>query len=101
MKIKKYLRSFVFNLVALWMAVEIIGGVAYDGGYRTLLLAAVALTLVNLFVKPLIKLLFLPVNLLTMGAFRWVINVIALYLVTMVVPQFKIIGFAFFLDSFY
>ena len=92
---KKYLRIFFYNLVALWLVSTFIQGVDYLGGYQTLLLAALALTGVNLLVRPLLKLLFLPINLLTLGAFRWLINVIALYLVTMIVPQFKVAGFVF------
>lgn len=95
MKPKKHLRSFVFNLVALWLATQIIEGVSFVDGYQTLLLAGLALTLVNLIVKPLVKLLLLPINLLTLGLFRWVINVIALYSVTLFVPQFKIESFLF------
>jgi len=95
MNFKKHLRSFVFNLIALWLVAQFIQGVSFVGGYQTLLLAALALTLVNLLVRPLIKLLLLPINLLTLGAFRWLVNVITLYLVTLLVPQFKISGFLF------
>ena len=95
MKIKKHLRSFVFNLAALWLVSEFIKGVSLVGGYQTLFLAAVALTLINFLVRPLVKLLLLPVNLLTLGAFRWLINVIALYIATLFVPQFKINAFLF------
>lgn len=95
MKIRKLLRSFVFNLVALWLVTQAFAGASFTGGYQTLLLAALALTLVNLLVKPLINLLLLPINLITLGAFRWVINVVALYLVTLLVPQFTISAFLF------
>ena len=95
MSIKKHFRAFVFNLVALWVATRIIEGVFFEDGYQTLLLAALALTLINLLVRPLIKLLLLPINLLTLGLLRWVVNVIALYLVTLFVPQFKVVSFFF------
>lgn len=95
MKIKRHLRSFVFNLATLWLISQMLEGVSFSGGYQTLFLAAVALTLVNFLVKPLIKLLLLPINLLTLGAFRWLVNVIALYLVTLLVPQFEIKSFLF------
>ena len=95
MNLKKYLRAFFYNLIALWIIVQFIEGVFFEGGYPTLLLAALALTVVNLLVKPLIKLLFLPINLVTLGAFRWLVNVIALYLVTIIVPQFRVEGFIF------
>lgn len=92
---KRLLRSFVINTATLWLVTQILPGVGYAGGYQTLLLAALALTIVNLLVKPLINLLLLPINLLTLGAFRWLVNVAALYLVTLIVPQFQISSFLF------
>lgn len=94
-KIRKYLRLFLINTAALWLIIRAFGGVSLSGGYQTLFLTALVLTLINLFVRPLIKLLFLPINLVTLGAFRWVINVLALYLVTLIVPEFKISAFLF------
>ena len=92
---RKLLRSFVFNLAALWLVAKNLEGVSYTGGYQTLLLTALALTAVNLLVKPLINLLLLPINLVTLGTFRWLVNVATLYLVTLLVPQFKIGAFVF------
>lgn len=87
------LRSFLLNLASLWIVGQLIPGVSFGEGYRGLLLAALVLGLVNLFVKPLINILLLPLNILTLGTFRWLVNVASLYLVTIFVPQFKISGF--------
>lgn len=92
---KSLLRSFVINIAALWLVTQILPGVSFIGGYQTLLLAAITLTIVNLLVKPLINLLLLPINLLTLGAFRWLVNVATLYLVTLLIPQFQISEFLF------
>jgi putative membrane protein len=56
---------------------------------------AFALGLINLLVKPVINILLLPINLVTLGTFRWVVNVAALYVVTVIVPDFKIVPFEF------
>lgn len=95
MNLKKYLRSFVFNTGSLWLAAFLFEGVNFAGDYRTVLSAGLALTLANLIVRPLVKLLLLPINLLTLGAFRWLANVAALYLTTVIVPQFSISGVSF------
>jgi putative membrane protein len=95
MAIKKYLRLFLVNLVSFWLVAQIIEGVSYAGGFRTLVWAALALMLINLTVKPLINLLLLPINLITLGAFRWLVNVLALYLVTLIVSQLRISAFLF------
>lgn len=92
---KSLLRSFVINTATLYLVTKILPGASFSGGYQTLLLAALALTIVNLLVKPLINLLLLPINLLTLGAFRWLVNVATLYLVTLIVPQFQVREFVF------
>ncbi len=92
---KRYLRLYIFNLVTLWLVGNILEGVNFRGGYQTLALAALALSAVDVLIKPLINLLLLPINLLTLGMFRWLSNVIALYLVTKVIPKFEILGFNF------
>jgi len=93
--LKNYLRLYLINFFALWLLGRLITGVEFAEGYRTIALAALALTLLGTLVKPLIKLLLLPINFLTLGAFRWLINVLTLWLVILVVPQFKIDSFVF------
>jgi putative membrane protein len=92
---KRHLRSLIINLASLWLVAGVFSGVSYGGDYQTLLLASLVLTVVNLFVRPLINLLLLPVNLITLGAFGWLVNVATLYLVTILVPQFEITSFVF------
>lgn len=92
---KKYLRLFLVNFASLWLVASILAGVSYQGGYQTLAVTALVLTVINFVVKPLIKILLLPINLITLGAFRWLINVTSLYLVTIIVPQFKVNAFFF------
>lgn len=92
---KRLLRLFLINYLSLWLAAKIIPGIEFLGGIKTIILATLSLTIINQFVKPLIKLLLLPINFLTLGAFRWLINVLALYLVTLVVPQFEIVSFVY------
>ncbi len=56
----------------------------------TLILASVVLTLLQKIAKPILKLLFLPINIVTLGLFSLVINVFLLWLATFLVPGFKI-----------
>ncbi|MCD8484094.1 phage holin family protein [Candidatus Woesebacteria bacterium] len=56
----------------------------------TLILAGVVLALLNLTLRPLLKVLFLPINIITLGIFGWVINVFILFLATWLVPGFAI-----------
>lgn len=92
---KRHLRSLIVNVVALWTVSTYFRGLSFGGGLKSILLAALALTLVNFLIKPIIGLLFLPINLLTLGMFRWLVNVITLYLVTLLVPNLFIKPFVF------
>ena len=93
---KSLVRYFLINLVSLWATSEILkGGLTYIGGFQTLLLAALVFAGINFILIPLLKILLLPLNLLTLGFFAWITNVIALYVLTTVVPQIRLTGFYF------
>lgn len=92
---KKILRSLIINAAALALISQVVSGFKISAGYEGLLLTAAVLAGVNLVIKPLIKLLLLPINLLTLGAFRWLVNVFSLYLVTLLIPYLEITGFNF------
>lgn len=92
---KHLIRNYLINLTALMATTQIMPGLAYSGGIKTLLVAAFALMLVNLAVIPLLKIVFLPLNLLTLGIFAWVINVVALYVLTTIIPDLRLVPFDF------
>lgn len=83
------------SALVLYFSLMVYPGMNYDGSIQTLLLAAVTLMLLNRIVKPLIKLFLLPINLITLGLFRWVANVATLFLLTRIVGGFQIVGFYF------
>ncbi len=95
MNLKKHLRLYLINLAALAITAHFIDGVSYQGGFWSLAWIALIFLLVETFLKPLAKLLLLPINLITLGTFRWVINVLVLYLVTRITPELTVIGFYF------
>lgn len=95
MKPRSFLYHFFINTLALYFIILLIPGVTLTDGLEPLLLSGLVLTFLNKLAKPLLKLLLLPFNLLTLGLFRWLINVITLYLLTLVVSSLKIQGFVF------
>ena len=84
---KRILRHFVIDSVSIFLVSSIASGMVFEKGIETLLLTGLGL--------PIINILLLPVNLITFGLFRWVAAVAVLYIVTMVVPGFKIVSFDF------
>jgi putative membrane protein len=69
-----FLRWFV-NAATLLIITKLIEGVVVSGWYAAFVAAAV-LGLVNIFVKPLLFILTLPINILTLGLFTLVINAV-------------------------
>lgn len=92
---KTLLRSFLINAVSLWIVSQLFTGITFAKNYETLVVTAAVLGLVHLLVKPILNILLLPLNLLTLGMFRWLVNVASLYLVTMLVSGFSIYAFNF------
>jgi putative membrane protein len=92
---KSLLRTLLLNIAVVFFAAWILPGLSYSGNFQILVLAAVALGLVNMIVRPIVKLITLPINLLTLGIFSWLVNVLMLYLVTRLVPGFEIAAFHF------
>lgn len=96
------LKHFVIETISLYLASILVTGIIFKNGYTTMIFAGIALMLISAVVKPVINILLLPINLITFGLFKWVGVVVALYLVTLVVPGFEIVGFNFSgLDSFW
>jgi putative membrane protein len=54
---------------------------------------AVVLALINIFIKPLIFILTLPINILTLGLFSLVINALLIELASGIVPGFYVASF--------
>lgn len=94
--IRPILRSIAYTAAALWFTSELAGGgIVFTEGLKTFLFATLALSLANHVVRPFLNLLLLPINLITLGVFRWVTSVILLYTVTRFVPGFTITTFDF------
>jgi len=56
----------------------------------TLIIASIVLTILYSIVRPILKLLFLPINVITLGLFSGIINIFLLWLGTYLVPGFHI-----------
>ena len=84
--------KILVNAAALWVAARIIPGLTVDAT-GTLFIAALVFGLVNTFIKPVAHLLALPVTILTLGLFAFVVNAALLWLTAALVPGFSIDGF--------
>ena len=70
----RFLLRLVINAAALWVAVKIVPGITYTGDWVPFLGVALIFGLINAFIRPLVKLLTLPIIFLTLGLFALVVN---------------------------
>jgi len=76
-----FLIRILGNSVAIYTAYYFVPGFIITGGIKEYLLAGILLGLLNKIVKPPIKLLTMPLIILTLGLFLVVINALMLWLV--------------------
>lgn len=89
---KKIFIKWIINIVSLIMIVHIVAGI-YINNWKTFALVAIALTLINTFLKPIIIIFTLPLNVLSLGLFTLIINGAIFYLVSIFVEGFIINNF--------
>ena len=78
----------------IYLAAQVVPGIELRGEpLWPALLAGVVLSLVNAVVRPILKVLTLPLTLLTLGLFLFVLNAFCLWLTSVIVPGFDVHGF--------
>jgi putative membrane protein len=83
---------WALNALALWLMDRLVAGIHVDGT-APLFFAALVLGVLNAFLRPLLLILTLPINLLTLGLFTLIINGAMLRLAAAAVRGFTIEGF--------
>jgi putative membrane protein len=84
--------AWVANILSLAVADWIFSGVDIDGVWP-LIIGGAVLGIANTIVKPILTILTLPLVLVTLGLFLFVINVLMLALAEWIAPDFSINGF--------
>lgn len=86
------LLRWLLNALTLLAIAYYLPGVAVSGFYAALITALV-LGLVNAVIRPILVLLTLPINILTLGLFTLVINGLLFWFVSTIVKGFTVAGF--------
>lgn len=89
---KNLLLKWLINTVALFVVINVVSGISLER-WQTLLAGALVIGLLNAFFRPMLILLTLPVNVLTLGFFTLVINGVIFYLGAWMVRGFHVNGF--------
>ncbi len=83
---------WIINAIALIIVANVVPGFGVETFYNALI-AALVLGLANALVRPLFFILTLPVTILTLGLFTFVINAFMIWLVSTIVEGFVVEGF--------
>jgi putative membrane protein len=82
----------VISAFSLWLTSELVGGISVDSTL-TLFVAALVLGILNAVIRPVLLILTLPINLVTLGLFTLIINGAMLKLAAALVSGFRVEGF--------
>jgi putative membrane protein len=92
--------SWLVIAAAVVVAAWIVPGVDVEGGFWSILLVAAVLALVNVILGTILRVLTFPIMVLTLGLFSIVINMIVLWVTTLLTDRLEIDGFwAYFLAA--
>ena len=86
----RFVVRWAANAIALYVAALLLSGITYGDDGWVLVIAAAVFTLVNMWLRPVVRILSLPLIILTLGLFLFVVNVLMLYVTDWLVPDFEI-----------
>ena len=86
-----FLRWIAFALVILFIA-WVVPGISVDGFWNSLVVAII-IAIINVFIKPVLVLVTLPINILTLGLFTLVINAFLFNFAGFITPGFEVDNF--------
>jgi putative membrane protein len=89
---KRLLVHLLVNALLLLLVSQFVNGI-HINGFGNALLAALVLGVVNFLVRPILILITLPVTILTLGLFLFVVNALMLELTSLLVPGFVVASF--------
>ncbi|MES2213235.1 MAG: phage holin family protein [Patescibacteria group bacterium] len=83
--------QFFVSVIAICVAVYLVPGAGVTFGGAIVL--AIVLGIINLFIKPIVTFIALPITILTLGLFSLIINALFILLAAKIVPGFYVTGF--------
>lgn len=85
--------AWILNSISVYATASLLEGVEIKNFWSAVFVAAL-LAIVNVFIKPILVILSLPITILTFGLFVWVINALLIMLVDQMVSGFKVRSFS-------
>jgi len=95
-RLVRFLQTWIIDTLAVAVAVVILRNhISYGNDWKNLLLATFVLGILNAFVRPILRLIALPLLILTLGLFTFVINALLLCFLSVLLPFFHVDRFIY------
>jgi putative membrane protein len=91
----RLLLRWLILAAAIWLTAVILPGLNFTGSFWNLLLVALVFGLINAVIRPIVKLLTLPITIMTLGLFALVVNALMLWLTVALLPTLSLTGTVF------
>lgn len=88
-----FLIKFLAVAVAVYLTVNIVPGISVAGRWTTLLLVSLVWSVIITVIRPVLQLLALPITIVTLGLFSFILNALLFWAMTLIVPGFTVAGF--------
>ncbi len=82
--------KWLINTIAIILAVRIVPGITYGGDWAGILAVGVIFGLINTVIRPVIRLFSLPLLIISLGLFTFVINALMLSLTSWISGELKL-----------
>ena len=79
--------------VAVYLVVQNISGISVSEGWVTIGVVALVWSVITMVIRPVLRILTLPITLITFGLFSFILNAVLFWAMTLVVPSFHVSGF--------
>ncbi|KQC09287.1 MAG: hypothetical protein APR54_03760 [Candidatus Cloacimonas sp. SDB] len=89
------MNDFIIKILILAVSIYLVGKITrlfVVTDFVTAIISALLLALVNMIIRPVLVLLTLPITIITLGLFLFIINGFSLMIVASLVPKFKVKG---------
>ena len=96
--IQNFIKRWFKNFLAFLAFANFYAGFSANNQLNIILAAGFTLSLIQVFLNPFLKMLFLPINVITLGMFNWLIISVHLLLVTYIISSLKFVPFHY--DTF-
>jgi putative membrane protein len=87
------LLKYLGTVAAVFLTIYLVPGLASTGGWTTILLVALIWSVITMVIRPVLKILTLPITLITFGLFSFVLNALLFWAMELIVPGFVVQNF--------